>query len=443
MAALLLALCAALTGCDLTPTNITDLLRPPKLTGEQQAVETALEKNVGSKYHLKYALTGKYRTAFILHDIDGDGVSEAFALYSPNNENAGTHIMVLRKVSGAWKKICDISGDGNEVNRIEFGNYDGSGKECLTVGWTSFNSTDLGLTVYKITGNTLDRLYTGSFTDMAVLDMENTGRDDILLLKLDTGGGTSQARLIAYRDGRLRETAKAPLDSTVSSYAAVTASKLGTGQNCVYVDGYKGAHSMVTELIYWKNGTLYTPFYNPENGTATSTFRNVAIESRDIDGDGRVEIPMPVELPGYEDKTYAGTLWLVRWDKYDEKSGLTPKLSTILNFTEGYYFETPSAWTAGSDIAVTIESKKNGAVWNFRQYDSKNAFGGTLLFTVYSFSQRDWKLLSGKDKYVKAAEDSNNVFAVQMAAPQKQSSKLSLQQSDVLSRIHLYSVSDD
>ncbi|MDR3552036.1 MAG: hypothetical protein P4L75_02825, partial [Clostridia bacterium] len=338
---LALILMITLSGCETAPTDITDLLLPPKLTGDQLAIEKALEANIGTKYLLKYPLTGKYRTAFILHDIDGDGVDEALALYSLDNETAGTHIMVLKEVSGKWQKQCDISGDGNEVNRIEFGDYDGSGRQYLTVGWTLFNSTDLGLSVYSIQNKTLKNLYKDSFTDMAVLDMDGNGTDDILLLKLDTGSKPSlaQARLISYDEGRLKQISSAPLDSTVSSYAGVYTTKLANGKSGVYIDGYKGAHSMATELVIWKNGGLATPFFNAKSGTASSTFRDVPIDCTDIDGDSQIEIPMPVELPGYESTAYANKLWLVRWCIYNAAGKITPKLSTIINLTQGYYFQ--------------------------------------------------------------------------------------------------------
>lgn len=429
------ALTLTLAGCSIAPTDITDLLRPPKLTGEQQAIERALAYYTGTKYLLKYPLKGKYRTAFILHDLDGDGVNEALALYSLENENAGTHIMVLRKEAGAWRKECDISGDGNEVNRIEFGNYDGSSTAYLTVGWTLFNSTDLLLAVYNIQSKQVKTLYKDSFTNMAVLDLDKNGADDMLLLKLNTGSSGSKAQMISYRDGQLRDVADAPLDSTVSSYADVICSRLSNGRNGVFIDGYKGAHSMVTELVYWKDGFLYTPFYNTGNGTATSTFRNVPVTCQDIDGDSMAEIPMLVELPGYENASYDKKQWIVRWCSFDASGKLVPKFSSIVNFTEGYYFKLPSSW----ENSVTVQSESGGAVWIFRVYNKNRPFSGRVLFTVSTYSQRSWKNLHDKQNLVLALNDNNSAYVVKMGAAPSQKDQFSLPLTEILNRLHLYS----
>lgn len=427
---------ALLPGCALAPTDITDLMRPPKLTGSQQAIENALEANFGNKYLLKYPLTGKYRTPFILHDIDGDGSNEAFVLYTPESDNAGTHIMVLKNSSGKWQKECDISGDGNEVSRIEFGDYDGSGRQYLTVGWTFFNSTDLGLTIYGISKGASKKLYTDTYTDMDVLDMNGDKKDDLLLLNLDTGSKTSQARMISYSsaDGKLRQVAQAPLDSTVNSYAGLSESRLLNGSSGVYIDGYKGAHSMVTELVYWKDGGLVTPFYNKMTGTASSTLRDVPITCDDIDGDNYIEIPMLVELPGYEDKDYKDKIYLVRWNSFTADGTLKPKLSCIMNFSQGYFLEIPKAW----EKTVTVQSTAGGKIWDFREYVKGSPFSGRLLFELATYSQSEWSSRENKNGFTKVLEDSNSVYAVRLGNKAGASDALYMSQADIAARLKLY-----
>lgn len=70
-------LCALLlSGCNALGLDVEDYLRPPKSTGEQEAIQQALEtyieahaeKGGVTDYILKYPKEGSYRSAFILVD---------------------------------------------------------------------------------------------------------------------------------------------------------------------------------------------------------------------------------------------------------------------------------------------------------------------------------------------------------------------------------------
>lgn len=430
-----LAMAFMLTGCEFATTDISDLMRPPKLTGEQQAVQLALEKAVGTKYTLKYPLGGDIRSAFIMHDIDGDGKKEALALYCPSNENAGTHIMILKQFNGRWKKFADINGQGNEVERIDFGKYDGDGIDYLTVGWTLFSSTDFGLGVYKLTKTGVDQLFNGgsgsSFTEMTVFP-ESGKRDDILLIKLDSANKLAQARLLRYENSRMKQTASAPLDSTVSSYAGLYNTTLADGVKGVYIDGYKGAHSMITELVYLKNGQLYTPFYDTTKGAVSSTLRNVTVSCEDINNDGVYDIPFAVELPGYEQMSYDSKLWLVRWCDYEDANTFKEVEADAINFNEGYCFELPKNWD-GRLTAVNNAAKRQ---WVFRQADGNGTFTGKVLFEVDAFSETAWDKLKNRSRYDMAFEQNNSVYAVTNVTQDKSGMFLSPEQ--ILDRLKVY-----
>jgi hypothetical protein len=434
---LALMLLLSFAGCEFAPIDITDLVRPPKLTGEQQSVQAALEKQIGAKYLLKYPLKGQYRAAFILHDIDGDKKDEAIALYRPQDENAGTHIMVLKIYKGAWKEICDISGDGNEVESINFGDYYGTGKDSLTVGWTLFNNSDYGLGVYNIddgkSGYT--KVYSDSFSEMAIVNIDNNKTDDMLLFKLDPGTKSSVARLITYKDGRLRQVSDAPLDSTVSSYAGVYITNIGSNAKGVLLDGYKGAHSMVTELITWKNRALYTPFYDTKKNAVTSTLRDVTIDCTDIDNDGLIEIPFPVEMPSYVDKQYDAKLWLVRWCTSDGGSGFVEKISCAMNFTEAYYFIMPTIWGK----SVTVENDTTTRSWIFKTWDKITSKMERELFEIHGFTQIEWKNIKDKSKFEVLSQINDNVYVVKIANKLGKNDILYLPLSEIQKRFKMIS----
>jgi hypothetical protein len=432
---LVLIILLSFSGCEFAPVDITDLIRPPKLTGEQQSLQAALEKQIGTKYLLKYPLKGQYRAAFILHDIDGDNQDEAFALYQPQNENAGTHIMVFKKYKSIWKKICDISGDGNEVESIDFGDYYGTGNYFLTVGWTLFNNSNYVLGAYNIgVGKSgFTKVYSDSFSEMTIVDIDNNKTDDMLLFNLDPGTKSSMARLITYKNGRLQDVSDAPLDSTVSSYAGVYTTNIGSYAKGVLLDGYKGAHSMVTELITWKNGALSTPFYDKKQNAVISTLRDVPIDCTDIDNDGTIEIPLPVEMLGYEDKQYDAKIWLVRWYASDDQ--VTPKFSCVMNFSAGYYFIIPQSW----EKSVTVENEPATHTWIFRQWNKTTLKMGSELFEIHVYTQAEWKNVKNKTQLEVLNQINDNVYVIKIETKSEQNDTLYLSFGEILKRFKLIS----
>lgn len=108
---------AALSGCSAVGLDVENKLRPPKGTGEQEAIQQALETyirkyvdNSGS-YLLKYPQSGEHRSAFLVDDFDGDGQQEAYAFYRPglsdkeNRKDAYPTICARWKTNGSPSRI--------------------------------------------------------------------------------------------------------------------------------------------------------------------------------------------------------------------------------------------------------------------------------------------------------------------------------------------------
>lgn len=423
-----------LSGCAVIPADISELESPPKLTKEQQAIESALENKVGNKLTLKYPLDGDYRSAFILRDIDHDGTTEAFACYSPSNGAAGPHISFLGKVNGKWKVISDIDSGGSEIDCISFGDFNGDGTDEIAVGWRSFNSTDMNLLVYSESSKGgFVKANLGSFTEIKTLDMTQDGKPDILLLKLDSDEKLAAARLISYRDGKLEQVAQAPLDSTVSGYAGVFVTKLDNNSNGILVDGYKSSHnSMITELVYYKDGKLLTPFFDKNEHTVLQTLRSSSFECLDIDNDGSFEIPMPISLPYVPDKKNDNQNWLINWSVFSTKKGLTQKIASVVNYSENYYFIYPKKW----DYKVTV-NKINDNNWQFCVWDYGKLTYGKSLFSIQVYSEDAFSSIPNKSNLFTLSEKSGTVYTVEL--PQQQTDKnLSLSLDEIRKDFKLF-----
>lgn len=434
LAALLVAAISAatFTSCALMPGDISELQIPPKLTAEQQAIEQALEKTAGDKLTLKYPLEGDYRSAFILRNL-GNKESSAIAFYSLSGGESGPHIAILDKVGGKWKVTDDISSEGNEINNIEFGDFNKDGNDEIAVGWRSFNSTDITLVVYTKKGSSFTKINLGTFTEMKVLDMDSDGKKDILLLQLNSDAAKAKARLISYEGDKLTEVSNSPLDSTVTSYAGVYTVKIDNELNGVLIDGYKSDNKMITELVYYNSGSLISPLYDNEKHTVNSTMRYVTYKCMDIDKDGVVDIPMPVELPYVANEKDTNKNWLVRWSDFDVEEGLTTKLSAIMNYAENYYFKYPDKWNAN----VTVSKSDDNSIWSFCKWDKTKNTYGKILFSIYAYNQDRWNNIPNKDNLQILAQKNGTVYAVKIFV-QKSSDPLALSYNEILNYFNLF-----
>ena len=104
--------------------NIDNLMTPPKLGPEQEQIYSKLTTSLNtSNISLKYPKSGKYLSAFIIEDIDGDVGNEALVFYERNNHAADEnplHINVLdKKEDGEWTSATSRH-DDHWVVEIEF-----------------------------------------------------------------------------------------------------------------------------------------------------------------------------------------------------------------------------------------------------------------------------------------------------------------------------------
>ena len=95
---------------------------------------------------------------------------------------------------------------------------------------------------------------------------------------------------------------------------------------------------MVTELIYYKDGKLVTPFYNPLTNMTTATARATLLPSQDMDGDAQVDIPTVTPLAGYTPQTATHTTaQLTTWRTWDYAANKwIDRQHTIRNGADGY-----------------------------------------------------------------------------------------------------------
>lgn len=149
LAAAVLALCLALTGCMKIENTIEDLMSPPKLSEEQENIFAALYASAGDDISLKYPKTGENRSAFVMKDLDSDGVNEALVFYTSNIMGDNVRINVLDCINGEWVSLYECVGMGPEVESVSFPHMTSAEAGNIVIAYNMLNRKDKVIAVYS------------------------------------------------------------------------------------------------------------------------------------------------------------------------------------------------------------------------------------------------------------------------------------------------------
>lgn len=397
--AVLAGLCALLlSGCNALGIDVEDYMRPPKSTGEQEAIQQALETYIESHaekggvtdYILKYPKEGDYRSAFILVDqvqpnragilspsntnqtaasntASTEDATLAVAFYRLNMDLARTHVNYLRKINGEWVSVSDVEGSSEEISRVSFGDLNGDGFPELLVGWSQYNTRNQKLSVYFLYDTLEEQAVDKIYTHMLVNEFSRPGQDDLLIFSATDFQTTVE--LMTYQNGHLVVRDTASLDAGIQRFGDAKVVALSGTVNGVFLDCYKDSNTTITELIFWDaaanegEGELQMPFYRPEDQLTTLTARESSIPCMDIDGDGMVEWPVSTRLPGYETANANNALWKTTWMEWDYATRQSrQEFSCVVNDRDGYYVLFDESWEG----RVTAVYDKDARLLQFR-----------------------------------------------------------------------------
>lgn len=419
----LVFLLTALSGCSFIGLDAQSLMHAPKPTGENEAdIQNLLESTAGGEMTLKYPSEGEYRSAIIKHDLYGDQSDEAIAFYQKGDETSGINIMFMRRDHGTWESMGSFNNPASMVDRVCFGDLDGDGTDEVVVGWgSSINNTGDICAYYQKDGQMQEVQFSQSYTEMAVMDFDGDGRDEIFTASVAVGDEPASAQLLRVKGDEIEQMGFAPLDSGVTRYVSSLTGLINEKKVGVVLDGIKTADTMVTELLYWDNktGTLQAPFYDAKTKSAKSTERNTSVVSKDINGDRIIELPMVTLMPGYSGKTSDDSAYLTSWLRYNtDTRTLIRVMSMFINYSDGYWFSVPDMWRGKITTKLDPSSRTVTVYeWLTTQKD-KAGFSGDPLLKIQTFTRKEWNQGEGNQNYFILSESDNSVFAARVPSPE-------------------------
>lgn len=387
-----------LCSCSARITTVDELMRPPRLSGENSGIQEAFELATQNKtVQVKTPTAGEYRSAYVLYDFDADGTQEAITFYSDTKDETTAYMHVLDFNGTRWESVADIKGKGSEVYQIDFCDMNGDGRQEIVVCWSLFESTGgRVLTVYtpRVDENTvsLRELAQEPITQMLPADINADGRDEIFLMLITTefGANRTVGRVLAMDD----EFGIYAMDSlelvpalSILSLRAAEAQESTTV--ALYADCVLNESMAVTEIVYWDAAAhcLRAPLTEDNRALVPQTARSASLSCMDVDADGVPEIPTQqfysnaVTAVGNERQTLPLTVWL----SFDGDA-LQEKTSALMLTGASCAFQL----TAAELQSLTVVYEPAAQICSF-YCQLSDGTRGDLLFTLSVTSTAKWK----------------------------------------------------
>lgn len=353
-----------LTGCSYNQTGIDAMLKPPKLSDQQNEIYAALTASVDKgSIRLKYPRKGKFTSAFLVNNLDDEPSQEALVFYELTGSAAGTmslRINVLDQQNGKWVSMQDIgAGAGtSEVEKVSFVTVEQ--KIYVIIGFNLASTTEKSVAMYSYENGTLNEKFRTNCSNYEVIDLNNDGSSEIVTLtqkKNEAGNTTVTAelrRITTYGESQILSVAQ--MDPNVTEYKYITVGQLGDGRNALFLDGLRGTSVYMPEILACdSNQQIENLMYDGNTmqyleGVDQWTFDAPSI---DLNGDGVVEIPVKVPAPGYENTEKHQQEFFTEWYTYEDEALKLQKTTYVA--PKGYIFTIPESWIG----KVTVQYVSN------------------------------------------------------------------------------------
>ena len=357
-------LCAlALAGCG-TFGDVEPLLRAPQLSGESAALQKALNSYLGSSATLKYPASGDFLSPFAFGDWDGDGTDEAAVLYTADTGSSNVFLAVLEPTGeDDWRVSRTVEGLSSEVETFSAAHLRDAQSQQLLAGYGSAQG-DRYLVVYEYDGNELSTISSNRYTAMILADFTGKGdtQDLVLALPADTEYGGVTLQLLTNVDGEFRS--YQTLNLGEGAYSGCAALSAGRGRDeamYLVMDAWAGGNTLVSDIILYDGETGFLQPYHPPglSDPQRSTLRyHTELLSRDIDGNGTIDIPRELDDGGELQNPMDKSLVFLLWQDYATASGGNSCFG-VYDSKNNFFLPLPESMHG----SILIRSNPSGTGW--------------------------------------------------------------------------------
>lgn len=345
-AALGLALALSLTGCmNRGSGDLFALPEPPEDYQNLNAIISEIRTTIGGESIAPQS--GSNTQTVQLQDLDGDGVQEsAVAFFRVAGAERPLKIYVFRlREDDTYEQRCVIEGVGSAIASVAYEDVGGSGAKEVVVSW-QISATDHALGAYSLDDvEGIELLWVDSYTRFRLADLDSDGAKELVALTLQTGEeGISRADFYDYDGAVLELKSTAPLTAGINEIRILRGGNLMDMTPAIFVtSSFPESSDQVVDILACRDGALTNITYNSDTLRSEETIRTyTSVSGTDIDRDGVMEIPRPVQVPRAMGST--GDFWLLDWRQFDLRGRPHSVMTTYHTTTDGWYFVIPEEW---------------------------------------------------------------------------------------------------
>ena len=214
-----------------------------------------------------------------------------------------------------------MEGLADTVDTVRLAQLQAGGATQLVVGYVA-SQGDNYLAVYSYEDGELSAILEQSYEQYLVEDITGGGNQDLILMSTLEDGGVQIELLTVDRDGSFQQVAVMGLSADKFSGCASVAAGLGAdGKRYLVLDGWTGisGNNLATVLLHFDEESQQMI---PADQISTQelyneSLRNVStLVSRDLDGDGTVEIPTQPDEAGLLNMSQSRRMDFIVWMDY-------------------------------------------------------------------------------------------------------------------------------
>lgn len=354
LAAALLAASALMTsGCSSFSTSLDSLLAPPKLTEQQAEIYQALLNVKGDSVNLSYPKSGDYRSAFTIYDFDDEPTEEALVFYHADSATDNTttlRLNFLDQQDGRWVSVLDLPAGGDEVESIMLEKL--GGRLAIIISYSVLGQQETELNVLEFGDGKVTTLFKDTYTRLDAADFNLDGDKELLLIKKEKGLDYYTAQLAGRQDDTVKALSSVPLKAQAVSFLQMEIQAMGKNETAIFIDYSKSDTAYGTEVLFCYNTALTNSHFSADSLSRRTNSYTPNLLCKDIDGDGKIEIPVTTPFLGYENLSRTEQVNMVIWYGLDGKE-LEKKYSAYCGMRGDFMIKLPSRWVGMVTVKVS------------------------------------------------------------------------------------------
>lgn len=341
----------------------------------------------GGDVHLKYPISGQYRSAFVVQNIDEEPTDEAIVFYeAPNvtDESSSLRLNFLDKQGDKWVSVYDFAALGSDIERVRFSDL-GDGKTSVLVTYSIQNSSDKATSIFRYENNTPTEVYKSRHAFMQLIDIDEDKTDEIFLINYDRTAGIASAYLLGWAENVFSELSITPLSSNFTECKSITLGKYDESmQNGLFINYAFPDGSTGTDVLICSGRTLQPSVTSANQLSHRINTYTPSVFSMDIDNDGITEFSATSPFPGYERLTSPEQVNTTVWYQLtDGGKGIRQEYWSYMSVRKDYIFFMPPRWIGL--VTATVSIADGRAV--FSKYNSASGKTGEEMLVIRAVSE--------------------------------------------------------